>query len=723
MLLALLASAAAIKVGGPAVRVGTPPQRQEGPQNGRMAATVARARIIMMRPHPVDRRTILQTAAAATAAVVAAPPANAASESDSGLVWVPKVQAPSKAVKTSYQPTFITYLSRFLLNYDRSSANWWRDQLRSLPLSLEKEQLRSIRERQFGQFSQSVEVGLQKYQGKAGVRSLFSFLRSRYGETPQAKLQLALLFSIISARNQPSDLIRRALGNADKGVVLKAEVLDGGFGYGRVESPDVAVSVPDGGGAAAVVRAELAPTGQLASITLDSGGVGYPPEASPAVSISPPSRAGGRRAQAMASVEDGRVVTLKLTDRGRGYRERDVITVTIDAPRDEDSLALTDGGVAAEASAELERAISRMVVESGGKGYARDQPLSIQIAPPRQLGGRGATAKLKVEYEVADLENLPSEGPWAEYYPEDSISSSLIRLLPSTVRPARTSDGNFSFPLAAPSALREAFDRNGGRRQGLDLNMESYLYAARQASSLRQRLPFAVDRDPTFGPLGTSPVEREVSLTTMDYLSFAASGAVCTSLVRTALMPLDVAKTLMQSSPETYPALRPTIASLWQQGGLPSLYRSIDVTAVAGFLLGGFGFGVNEFLRRCKPCAPPHAAPRRAIYRAIYRDLCGPLAVQHGVALPSALMPRPPPPVLLHYLCCSPACVLLPPLILPPRFVPLPRRPRRVGGAAGAGPVPSADRDRRRARLRDPHLPRDLPIRGAADPCHRGRLG
>ena len=56
----------------------------------------------------------------------------------------------------------------------------------------------------------------------------------------------------------------------------------------------------------------------------------------------------------------------------------------------------------------------------------------------------------------------------------------------------------------------------------------------------------------------------------------------------------------MQSSPEAYPALRPAIASLWAEGGLPSLYRSSDVTAVAGALLGGFGFGVNEFLRRCE---------------------------------------------------------------------------------------------------------------------------
>ena len=91
-------------------------------------------------------------------------------------------------VTTSFQPTFITYLSRFLLNYDQSSADWWRGQLRGVPLSLEREQLRSIRERQFGQFSASVEVGLQKYQGRKGVRSLFSFLNFRYGQTRQAKL-------------------------------------------------------------------------------------------------------------------------------------------------------------------------------------------------------------------------------------------------------------------------------------------------------------------------------------------------------------------------------------------------------------------------------------------------------------------------------------------------------------------------------------------------------
>lgn len=515
------------------------------------------------------------------------------------MLWIPKAQACTK--KTSFQPLFITYLSRFLLNYDKSSATWWRNQLQDLPLSLERDKLSSIREEQFGQFSESVEVGLQKYQGKAGVRALFSFLRSRYGKSVQAKLQLALLFSIISPRNQPSALIARALGQADNGVLTETCVLEGGAGYAMGESPTVVVSAPNGGGAGAVCRAELAVTGQLLSINLLLGGDGYQLGEFYAVRVSPPSRSGGRPAQAVARVDGGRVVSLELTDRGRGYRARDVVTVTIDAPKNELG---APPGVAAKASSELETGVVRLVLEERGQGYARDQPLSIKIEPPLQPGGRGAVGKIEpLAYDPQSAPGLPSAGPYSDFYPSDSISCELLRLLPTTVRPTRRADGNFTFPLASGEALSDAKERNGGKTSGLDVNMESYLYASKTSSGLRQKLPFAAARDPTFGPLGTSPVNLEASLTPTDYLAFAASGAACTSLVRTALVPLDVAKTLMQSSPEAYPALRPAIGSLWAQGGLPSLYRSIDVTAVAGFLLGGFGFGVNEFLRRC--AAPP----------------------------------------------------------------------------------------------------------------------
>ena len=116
--------------------------------------------ILALRPAVrITRRTALQTAGVAGVATLAASgaPLAQATELDGGMLYVKAAEV--KKVTTSYQPTFITYLSRFLLNYDRSSADWWRGQLRGVPLSLEREQLRSIRERQFGQFSASVEVG------------------------------------------------------------------------------------------------------------------------------------------------------------------------------------------------------------------------------------------------------------------------------------------------------------------------------------------------------------------------------------------------------------------------------------------------------------------------------------------------------------------------------------------------------------------------------------
>ena len=77
----------------------------------------------------VTRRTALQTAGVAGVATLAAggAPLAQATELDGGMLYVKAAEV--KKVTTSYQPTFITYLSRFLLNYDRSSADWWPGQL------------------------------------------------------------------------------------------------------------------------------------------------------------------------------------------------------------------------------------------------------------------------------------------------------------------------------------------------------------------------------------------------------------------------------------------------------------------------------------------------------------------------------------------------------------------------------------------------------------------
>jgi len=68
--------------------------------------------------------------------------------------------------------------------------------------------------------------------------------------------------------------------------------------------------------------------------------------------------------------------------------------------------------------------------------------------------------------------------------------------------------------------------------------------------------------------------------------------------VRTARVAIELTKTLMQSRPAEYPELLPGLKRLWREGGIRALYTGVDVTFLLGFLLGGVGFGANEFLRR-----------------------------------------------------------------------------------------------------------------------------
>jgi len=184
----------------------------------------------------LPRRQMLQAAALSTAGLLAAGVPTKSAAVPYELVWQPRSSTPVGSVRTSYAPTFITYLARFLLNYDRGSAGWWVDQARGLPVSLDRSALKSIREKQFGQFSESIEVGLQKYQGKHGVVALFTVLRNRYGTSPRGKVQLALLFSLIAAANQPRKAISRVLGEGDDGSIESVKLTAQGTPVPRLRS-------------------------------------------------------------------------------------------------------------------------------------------------------------------------------------------------------------------------------------------------------------------------------------------------------------------------------------------------------------------------------------------------------------------------------------------------------------------------------------------------------
>eukprot|EP00900_Chrysochromulina_parva_P012085 jgi/Chrpa1/20878/Chrysochromulina_OHIO_Genome00006408-RA len=479
------------------------------------------------------------------------------------LEWEPRSSIPRLTEKTSYQPRFITYLARFLLNFDRGSAAWWAEQSRQLPVGLNREALRAVRERQFGQFSESVEVGLVRYQGQQGVRVLFSLMRSRYGKTPLAKVQLALLFSLISAANQPSDLIENALGEAENGHVNQVFLTSGGRGYTSAEPPKVTLTPPDGGlgkmKTPAQIRAVLEVSGNVRGVTLTNSGGGY--SSAPAVSFSPP-RDGGRPAEAIAIVEGGRVVAVEMMYAGDGYTERDAnsVVVTIEPPRDEQGVPLADG-ISAQGVVRLERSVAQLVLDSPGAGYSAGQPLVLRIEPPQACGGEpdGAAATGNVVLGgLADFSMVVGMGPYATTYRPGSVSGSLLQLLPATTRPERVFD-------------------------------------------------FATGRS-----------------------------------------------TLMQSDQQRYPSLPAALQTLYSESGLRGLYASFDVTALSGLLLGGCGFGVNEFLRRyisalvgpqAQTLYPLQVSIAAALGSVIVACLATcPFEVLRIRAIKAATTPPPPPP-------------------------------------------------------------------------------
>eukprot|EP00965_Chrysotila_dentata_P233130 6199400-Pleurochrysis_carterae.AAC.2 len=86
------------------------------------------------------------------------------SDEQKKLVWEPRSELPVRASGgVEYPPRFVTYLARFLLNYDAGSRQWWSDQSSSLPLGVSRAALVELRIKQFEQFSQSVQARLLQH--------------------------------------------------------------------------------------------------------------------------------------------------------------------------------------------------------------------------------------------------------------------------------------------------------------------------------------------------------------------------------------------------------------------------------------------------------------------------------------------------------------------------------------------------------------------------------
>jgi hypothetical protein len=126
---------------------------------------------------------------------------------------------------------FVTYLARFLLNFDSSVKAWWAQEV--LPAIPRRGYNKGSPERQrflmsrFGEFSTTVELGLAPFasKGPEGAKQFCRRLAERYigpetdayaKGTPEGRRireQLALLFSLLPPKAQPTGLIRELLAS------------------------------------------------------------------------------------------------------------------------------------------------------------------------------------------------------------------------------------------------------------------------------------------------------------------------------------------------------------------------------------------------------------------------------------------------------------------------------------------------------------------------------
>ena len=331
------------------------------------------------------------------------------------------------AEQTGYKVNFVTYLSRFLLVFDLYCQRWWLNKASDIPRTATAEEVARFRNRQFGAFSASVEVGLQEYGGDDGPKRLLEPLlkrdcpdleklqkeRETKGKPPftdterarqereikEARRQICLLFGLMET-NQPVDGLTQQLAAIDNGLINKVQLQDPGSGYAPgYGAPEVRFPPPEAGEGyqTATGRAILSPNGKLLRIDVVNRCVGYNAKQPPTVTVSPPaairfedfgtdSCVVGFAAEAAAAQafvfrsgpNKGWIERLQLTKPGAGYRQGEIIRIRISPP----DLPKQKGGVTATATAVLESEVSEIQIVNNGTSYAVEKPIQVYVEPP-----------------------------------------------------------------------------------------------------------------------------------------------------------------------------------------------------------------------------------------------------------------------------------------------------------------------------------------------------
>ena len=108
---------------------------------------------------------------------------------------------------------FVMYLARFLIRYDEASATWYQQRSMEIPTSWDSAHRQAHQHHLVAIFGASIRPGLARYVGAKGAVKLWHGL-TVYRNIPGAQAQLPLLFSLLAAPSQPSELIRAAIDAA-----------------------------------------------------------------------------------------------------------------------------------------------------------------------------------------------------------------------------------------------------------------------------------------------------------------------------------------------------------------------------------------------------------------------------------------------------------------------------------------------------------------------------
>jgi len=512
-----------------------------------------------------------------------------------------------KSAEKTYPLRFVTYFSRFMLTYDTSSVNWWRDSVDTSDVLLKGASGKGIlqpRLDQFARFAASAEVGLARYPGEDGTEALLELMLRRYGDiSKEALKQICFLFALLDDC-QPTEQIAEVLSRADNVSVSEVKVSSRGSGY-TAGNPDVTITTPDYKPAAeASAVALLRDNGRVAGIKVTEGGKGY---AKPPKIVFERTVAVNNETNTELKLEldqdqinqpfkppvtevvidsEGYVVDVKVLKRGSGLW-KGTYEWAFEAPLPNPKVSnVTEAleeeeKMAAKGTLVMDREIDKVVVASPGSGYSPAFPIEVSIQAPEECKN-----------------SLGLESPL--YQPGERAVGTVALGKPKFDNdpvPTKAEEENLRFVKIQSEELAKV-DKD------LTSLIESSVGLSYQSSSKKFKfietsaLGFNVST--SFGPRARVPILKDDVISWSQFTSIGVAGGVCAAVAHGALVPLDTVKLKLQTAPPgKYDNIfDASVKVLRDEGGLKTFVNGFQPETLGSAIYGFLSFGGTEILRR-----------------------------------------------------------------------------------------------------------------------------